>query len=142
MKIDIPANKPTAIMRVYHRIASLFPEHERDILRVIDKARHGITLRIEPLRLERTCQQERYYRKWCREFAHHCGYEADEMHEILLRKAFGTETFKGRYGKVRRPTKRSGDAERGEYSELIETLIRTAAEEGFVIPPPQPQLEE
>jgi hypothetical protein len=35
----------------------------------------------------------------------------------------------------RRPAKRSGDASRGDYSDLIETLCRVAAEIGYYIPP-------
>jgi hypothetical protein len=38
---------------------------------------------------------------------------------------------------VRRPVKRSNDATRGDYSELIETLCRVASEMGYSVPPPE-----
>ena len=61
----------------------------------------------------------------------------DEMHEHMLSTAYGSEVHRTRLGLRIRPLQRSSDASREDYSMLIETLIRTAAEMGFVVPPPE-----
>ena len=64
------------------------------------------------------------------------GLTPDEMHNELLCQCYGSEEVDTKFGIVRRPVKRSNDATRGDYSELIETLCRVAAEMGFDVPPP------
>ena len=78
--------------------------------------------------------EENYYRKWCRDFATFCGMTPDEMHDELLCQTFGS-------GVRRRPVKRSSKAARTDYSELVETLCRVAAETGYYIPPPHEDRE-
>ena len=57
------------------------------------------------------------------------------MHNELLCQCYGSEEINTKFGVVRRPVKRSNDATRGDYSELIETLCRVAAEMGYDVPP-------
>ena len=97
----------------------------------------GITVTISKTKQERSRQQERYYRKWSREFAKFCGMTPDELHEELLCRAFGSEEISTKFGIKRRPLKRSGDTNRSKYSELIDILIMTAAEMGFAVPAPK-----
>tara|TARA_R100001510_G_C7655502_1_gene214697 strand:- start:241 stop:663 length:423 start_codon:yes stop_codon:yes gene_type:complete len=97
----------------------------------------GITVTISKTKQERSRQQERYYRKWSREFAKFCGMTPDELHDELLCRAFGSEEISTKFGIKRRPLKRSGDTNRSKYSELIDILIMTAAEMGFAVPAPK-----
>ena len=97
----------------------------------------GITVTISKTKQERSRQQERYYRKWSREFATFCGMTPDELHDELLCRAFGSEEISTKFGIKRRPLKRSGDTNRSKYSELIDILIMTAAEMGFAVPAPK-----
>ena len=59
----------------------------------------------------------------------------DELHDELLCKCYGSEEVETKMGVRRRPLKRSSGASKKEFSELIDTLIQTAAEFDFVIPP-------
>ncbi len=88
-------------------------------------------------KVARTRSQESYYRKWNREFAEFCGMTPDEMHNEMLFQTFGTIEVETKFGWRKRPNKRSSNTTKQEFSSLIETLIRTAAEMGFNIPPPQ-----
>jgi len=94
----------------------------------------GLMLTIKPPMRFKTRSQENYYRKWCGQFAKHCGLTPDEMHDELLCIAYGSEEVQTKFGLRRRPLKRSSSASVKEYSELVETLIRVAAEMGFAVP--------
>ena len=94
----------------------------------------GLMLTIKPPMRFKTRSQENYYRKWCGQFAKHCGLTPDEMHDELLCIAYGSEEVQTKFGLRRRPLKRSSSASVKEYSELVDTLIRVAAEMGFAVP--------
>ena len=136
MEIRILKDEQDKIMGLLMAISQEFPESAHDLLQLARSAQRGITVEILPLKTDHTRQQENYYRQWCREFGAFCGYTPDQMHEILLRKCYGSEYTEGRLGAILTAAKRSSDAKRDEYSELIETLCRTAAGMGFVVPPP------
>jgi len=86
-------------------------------------------------KVPRSRSQEGYYRKWSRGFAEFCGVTPDEMHNDMLLQTFGTIEVETKFGWRKRPNKRSNNTTKQEFSSLIETLIRTAAEMGFDIPP-------
>ena len=86
-------------------------------------------------KVPRSRSQEGYYRKWSRGFAEFCGMTPDEMHNEMLLQTFGTIEVETKFGWRKRPNKRSHNTTKQEFSSLIETLIRTAAEMGFDIPP-------
>ena len=86
-------------------------------------------------KVPRSRSQEGYYRKWSRGFAEYCGVTPDEMHNDMLLQTFGTIEVETKFGWRKRPNKRSNNTTKQEFSSLIETLIRTAAEMGFDIPP-------
>jgi len=102
----------------------------------------GVIFSIEPVRDERTKSQERYYRKWAREFGKFTGNTPDEIHEIMLSRTYGSEQVETKFGVMNRPVQRSADQSKSSYSDLIETLIRESAEMGFIIPPPKPPSPE
>ena len=117
-------------------ISQEFPEAVHDLLQLTRSAKNGITVEISPLVFKHSREQENYYRKWCREFANFIGMTPHTMHDEMLCIYFGYETVTTPWGWRRNPFIRSGKLTIEQYGELIETLIRTAAEQGFVVPPP------
>lgn len=66
-----------------------------------------------------------------RQFAKHCGYDPDELHEILLASRFGTKPIKLRQGiLIERPLKRSSDLNRTEMSDYIDWVNGMGREAG------------
>ena len=59
----------------------------------------------------------------------------DEMHEEMLCRSFGSEYVATSMGEIRRPIKRSSECGSAEYAVLIDTLIITAGDLGFQVPP-------
>jgi hypothetical protein len=96
----------------------------------------GMTIEVKP-QSARSRPQENYYRKWVREFGKHCGLTPSEMHDEILCIHFGIEETETPFGIKRRPAKRSKNSTRDEYTELVNTLIRVAAEMQFDIPEPK-----
>ena len=89
------------------------------------------------LAANRSRPQENYYRKWSREFGKHVGLTPAEMHDEILCLHFGSEDVETPFGIKRRPIQRSNTSNREEYTDLIETLVRVAAEMDFSIPEPR-----
>ena len=136
MEIKLRAANSPAILSLLNWARENFPELTDDLSRVIASAKLGVEVEINPLEEMRTRQQEKYYRKWCRHFADYCGMTPDEMHEEMLCTAYGSEEVQTKFGLRRRPVRRSSDAKRGDYSKLIDALIRISADMGFSVPPP------
>ena len=137
MLIPIPRAKSIELINVFQFLSSAFPDKLKDLVDVNKKAPEGVVIEIKPMRPDRTRPQENYYRKWCNEFAHFCGMTPDEMHEEMLCQCYGSTEHATKFGIRRRPVKRSNDADRSDYSQLIETLCRVAAEMGYDVPPPE-----
>lgn len=135
MDIHIPKAQVHTAVALFRALSSVFPDHYQEMIDLARNARNGITLSVSPTKMTRTRNQENYYRKWCGEFAKFCGMTPDEMHEEMLCQCYGSEEVETRMGVVRRPVKRSEDCSRTDYSELVDTLIRVAAEMGFDVPP-------
>ena len=134
--MQISITDDAEILRFVHLMISEFPSRRQECLDVLSRAKNGITVKIKPEATSHTRQQENYYRKWCREFGKHCGNTMNEMHKHILGQCYGYEVIDTLIGSVTRPLKRSSEAEMEEYSQLIECLIRLAAGEGFIVPPP------
>ena len=75
-----------------------------------------------------------YYRKWCAGFAKYCGLTPEEMHEEILMITFGEKIVETKLGQKRRPLNRSQGTSKQTYSDLIDNLIRKAAEMGYEVP--------
>ena len=119
-------------------LATQFPEEIPAMQQMMVKLKEqGVELSIQPVKNERTGCQERYYRKWAREFGKFTGNTPDEIHEIMLSKTYGSEQVETKFGVMKRPVQRSTDQTKNSYSDLIETLVRESANMGFIIPPPQ-----
>jgi hypothetical protein len=134
MKIDLDREERTATSKLIATLAQQFPEYSSECFRLWRESKSGITLEVTLMKEWHTRPQQNYYRKWCREFAKWCGMTPDEMHEELLCRCYGSEEVETKMGLMRRPLIRSSEANKGTFSELIDTLIGTAAEMGFVVP--------
>lgn len=137
MRIPIGKDDPMMLL-VAVQLGQWFPQHKPDLLQIAHQARDGIELEVLPLKKGRSRQAESYYRKWCRQFAQYCGLREDEMHEELLMLTFGERIESTRFGPKRRPLRRSADVTQEEYSALIDTLVETAGNFGFAVPPAVP----
>jgi hypothetical protein len=113
-----------------------FPELTAALSDVVQEAKDGVRLNLTALQHRQTDPQRGYYHKWKNAFASFCGMYPDECHEYLLCEAYGSETIHTKLGLIRRPLNRSSTADRIQYSVLIDTLIRVAADHEFVVPPP------
>jgi len=137
IKLSIKENK--GVVDILLPLSNLFPERSLELMNLCLKSKRGILIEIKNISKSRSSSQERYYRKWCGEFAKFVGMTHDEMHEELLCRTFGSEHIKTSIGEIRRPVKRSSEVGSREYSTLIEMLIFTAAELGFRVPPAEKQ---
>ena len=70
----------------------------------------------------RSPQQNAYYRTIVRQIGLHLGYPEDEMHDVIKQK-FEIKSTK--------------DLDIDEFSELLDRIIRFAAEYGFVVQDPR-----
>lgn len=136
VEINIPSEDSLRILRLLTALGHEFSDVKHELLQVAAEAREGITLEVKPIVHPHTHRQRAYYWKWLREFAKYCGTTPDETHKEILCVAYGSDFVETKFGLKRRPQKRSSEATRPEYSDLIDTLIRVSAEMDFVIPPP------
>jgi hypothetical protein len=136
MKIQAGNERVAFMGPIISAIRKAYPRLGPSIDDVMSEAKHGLVLTLEPLEFEQTGSQRGYYHMWKRRFADWCGATPDEMHEYLLCETYGSEHVETMIGLQLRPLQRSSKANRVEYSKLIDTLIRVAAEMGFHVPPP------
>lgn len=133
MRIDLPSGSNTVDMVLM--LSQQFPRQSAELMELCNASKEGVTVELMPTKAWHSRPQENYYRNWCRQFATWCGMTPDELHDELLCKCYGSEEVETKMGVRRRPLKRSSGASKKEFSELIDTLIQTAAEFDFVIPP-------
>jgi len=118
-------------------LRDLFPSRIEEIIGLAADMSYGMTIDLKPQKTNRSRPQENYYRKWSREFGKHVGLTPAEMHDEILCLHFGSEDVETPFGLKRRPIQRSNTSNREEYTDLIETLVRVAAEMDFSIPEPR-----
>lgn len=137
MKLTVPPEHTMTLSPVVIAIARLYPHRKQEIDEVMLGALdRGLELEIKPRKKGHTDNQRGYYHLWKNQFADFCGNTPDEMHEYLLMETYGSELVNTKIGEVKRPMHRSSSADVMEYSRLIDTLIRVAADMGFYVPPP------
>lgn len=142
MRIDFKAEFIDRAMPVLLALKKARPSQVDELDRVLKQSRHGVTIELRPFEFKQTDEQRGYYHMWKNAFAQYTGNTPDEMHEHLLCEAYGSEVRRTGLGLVRRPLQRSSKANRTDYSFLIDTLIRVAADMGFVVPPPVRKMED
>jgi len=124
------------LSRIILFLQQTLPSRTEEITSLAADMSYGMTLELKPQKTNRSRPQENYYRKWSREFGKHVGLTPNEMHEEILCIHFGSENIDTPFGVKRRPSQRSTQSNREQYTDLIETLIRVAAEMEFNIPEP------
>ena len=136
MEIRIPKEESDKLVAVLSTLTSYWPEKKDSLHNFVRDCKDGIDLSLSPLVWERTRPQEKYYRKWAREFGKYCGMTEGEIHEELLCLCYGCEIVETKFGIRRRPVRRSSETNRVTYGELIDCLVQTASEMDFDIPLP------
>ena len=134
MRIHIEREEKTTIAEVVFTLCRQFPDRSLNLMQRCNGASAGSTLEVTPTKEWHTRSQQNYYRKWSREFSSWCGMTPDEMHEELLCRCYGSEEVETKMGVRRRPLQRSSEASKLNFSELIDTLVNTAGEMGFIVP--------
>lgn len=98
----------------------------------------GITLTIKRNKPKHTSEQQGYYWMCLNIFAKFYGCGPDEMHNVILSEAFGSNTIQTASGEMyKMPKQRSSQLNVNDYSVLIETLMRCAAFNGCTLPDPE-----
>ena len=128
------------IQNVLAQLTQMFPSYTFEFAELEQAAKSGVSIEIKPILIDRSREQENYYRKWCREFAFYCGMTEGEMHEHLLIECFGSDRVVTKLGVRERPRARSSDLDVQQYSVLIDKLIFTAGSMGYTVPPPEHQI--
>jgi hypothetical protein len=91
---------------------------------------------VQPYKEDKTSDQRAFFHVLCGVFSSETGYTKDEIKQLCKQVCFGTtEVIIG--GREVEVVMASEKAKRDEYSELIETCYRLAAEAGIQLPPPR-----
>ncbi len=113
----------------------LVMDRQKDYARHV-RSLHGrfVEVIVRKQRTQRTSRQNRYYFGVVIPLiAEHCGYEKDEMHELLAMRFLRTDDDPIT-GSPRR--KRTPQTDTQEFADYLDSCIRFAAELGVVIPEP------
>lgn len=94
----------------------------------------SVTMTVKPFRKHRTDRQSRYYFGVVVPLiAEHCGYEKEEMHELLAMRFLRMDDDPVT-GSPRR--KHTPETDTKEFAEYVDACIRLASELGVYIPDP------
>lgn len=115
-------NSRQRLIAVLSQLANLLVTPEDDLELVIG-----------PARKEKTHSQRKLFHKLCAEFGRHIGETPGRAKIIVKEEHFGADMVTLPSGKSYTVTQSSEEADRPEYSELIETLLRLAAENGVLL---------
>lgn len=133
---------------VIQQLARWFPALSAELSDIESKAVLGLQIDVSPLKRRHSDSQRGAYWASLHEFAAHLGYSKREaetlLHEIILCETYGTKEAReivagGQAYRWPVPAERSSVDADGRprdvetYSELIETLMRVAAEHGYVL---------
>jgi hypothetical protein len=132
-------------------IAAVLPARRDELERLLSRCKLGVEISLAAIKPKHTSEQQGYYWMSLHAFGAWCGYEkrwVDEMlHPLICCEAYGVARhivmhWHGTDLNWPVPVATSSHDEHGNkrdresYSELIEALIRFAAEQGYIIPPP------
>lgn len=133
---------------VFQQLARWFPARSAELAKMRDACVLGLQIDVAPMKRKHTSEQQRAYWASLHEFGRFLGYSAREtetlLHEAMLCECFGSAGVKemrvrGQVHSWPVPAERSSKDADGRprdvetYSALIETLLRVAAEHGFII---------
>ncbi len=87
-------------------------------------------LTLGPARKEKSHAQRKLFHKLCTEAGKELGYTMGQIKEMVKEEHFGREEILAPNGKLYLVVQSSEESDRIDYSALIETLLRWAAENG------------
>ena len=96
----------------------------------VEPSRLGVEIEIKPAQRDRSLDQNARYWKIVTSLGIHLGYSSAEMHDVVLCEHFGYDQFEYGNKTITRPRKRSSKLKVGDFSELMGTAERLAAEHG------------
>jgi hypothetical protein len=138
-------------VNVLSALAASLPARAKEISALVGKCRLGLELTLTPIKPKHTPEQQGYYWMSLHAFGEWCGYDKGDvdtkLHPLICCKAYGVKRFveinwDGEL--VRWPVPRATSShdelgnkrDRESYSDLIEALIRFAADQGYIVAPP------
>lgn len=89
-----------------------------------------------PLFFNKTVEQRGYFHAVCTEIGEQMGLTMGQVKEAVKVEQFGYQEFKA-FGQWYRMVQSSEDADRENYSKMIDTAIRWAAEGGVIVKDPR-----
>lgn len=96
---------------------------------------------VQKKRMVRSIQQNRLWWLYVTIIAESLGYEKDEMHDVLKFKFLKRERVIEKTGEIIPYLESTTRLSRSEFSEVVESVIRWAAEMNIILPEPNQQLE-
>jgi hypothetical protein len=138
-------------VNVLSALATSLPARAKEISALVGKCRLGLELTLTPIKPKHTPEQQGYYWMSLHAFGEWCGYNkrwVEEMlHPLICCEAYGVSRhivihWHGTDLNWPVPKATSSHDEFGNkrdresYSDLIEALIRFAAEQGYIVAPP------
>jgi hypothetical protein len=90
-------------------------------------------LEIRPARKEKSHDQRKLFHALCTQAGKELGHTPGQVKAMVKEEHFGLDTIKAKSGKTYTVVQSSEDADRYEYSELIETLLRWSSENGVLL---------
>ncbi len=146
MKFNTPK-----VAEVIDAMRPLVPGLGDQLTRLGNRSKQGLTVELKPVKAKHTSEQQGYYWRSLHAFGRHQGYDAHQaehlLHPAICTAAFGLEghrditvagqTYSWPVPKETSSKDADGNARDIEtYSILIDTLIRFAAEHGFIVEEP------
>lgn len=101
--------------------------------------RQPIEVVVRPERAEKSHEQRGYWHILLRDLGRELGYTKDEMKQVIRREFFGSRWVTLPSGERYEVIPSSEEADRTEYSELIELTLRVGAENGVILSDPRPK---
>jgi len=90
-------------------------------------------LTIAPARKEKSHEQRKLFHALCTEAGNQLGYTPGQVKAMVKEEYFGLDQITTKSGKTYTVVQSSEDADRIEYSALIECLLQWAAENGVLL---------
>jgi len=116
------------------------PDRREELLALSDSLTAlGMSIEVKKTSPKHTDDQRGFYWQSLKWWGNEMGYSAKEseywIHNAVCCEAFGVAGEKRFYGvSVEIPEKTSSKLDRDDYSKLIDTMLRLAAEDGITIP--------
>lgn len=125
----------------YVRGGQMFIRNRKDFEKEVKRFEgKDVEIVVQKKRMVRSIQQNRLWWLYVTIIAESLGYEKDEMHDILKFKFLKRERLIEKTGEIIPYLESTTRLSRSEFSEVVESVIRWAAEMDIVLPEPNQQL--